>query len=119
MSTEDPGFWKDLAKHLWALLVPLGWWIWNKQDKRIEKVENDMDAQASQKSVDELGEGLHSLRNRVVTREDFKAHEERDERDRVERREAENKLFEKVDDLKDDMTGRFDSLKDLIIGRTR
>lgn len=116
---DDPGFWKEATKHLWALLIPVVAYVWNKQDKRIEKVEKDMDAQASQKSVDELSESMHSLRNKVVTREDFRAHEERDQRDRDERREAEVKLFDKIDTMKDDMTGRFDGLKDLILSRSK
>lgn len=116
---DDPGFWKDASKFLWLLLVPLASYIWNKHEERIAKLETTLDAQASQKSVDDLGESLHNLRNKVVTREDFRAHEERDQKDRDERREAESKIFDKIDAMKDDMTGRFDNLKDLILQRPK
>lgn len=116
---DDPSFWKDAAKFLWLLLVPLVRHFWIKHEERLEKLENGMSAQASQKSVDELGEAVHSLRNRVVSKEDFKAHEERDLQDRNERRQAEAKIFDKIDDIRDDMTGRFDNLKDLILQRVK
>ncbi len=31
--------WHEIAKYLWGLLVPAGWWIFNKQDKRLDAME--------------------------------------------------------------------------------
>ena len=102
--------WKELAKWLWGLLLPALWWMWNKQDKRI-------DEKAGASDVKEIKASLHELRNRVVTKEAFDAHEARDQKDRDERRETEIKLFDKIDGLKDDVNGKFDQIRDLLIGR--
>ncbi len=116
---EDPSIWKQVANWLWGLLIPLGWYAVNQRDRKIEKLEIEMDQRASQKSVDELKDSIHGMRNRMITREDFKDHEVRDDKDRTERREQEVLLFEKVDDLKDDINTKFNALKDLIISRTK
>jgi hypothetical protein len=102
--------WKELAKWLWGLLVPAAWWMWNKQDKRL-------DGKAEAADVKEMKESLHSLRNKVVTKDDFAAHEARDQKDRDERRETEIKLFDKIDRMKDDFSGKLDGIKDLLIAR--
>jgi hypothetical protein len=109
--------WKEIAKYGWSLLLPLLVWLWKKQDARIDKQDERMESLASQKSVDEMAESLHSLRNKVVSREDFRAHEDRDQRDREERRDTEVKLFDKIDQFKDDVNEKFDTLKDLLLGR--
>lgn len=115
----DPGFWKEAAGWSWGLLVPLGWYVLSTRDKRIEKVEETLKDRASSEAVKELSSAIHSLRGRMITREDFREHEVRDDRDRTERREQEILLFEKVDDLKDDINTKFNVLKDLIIARTK
>jgi hypothetical protein len=34
--------WKEAAKFLWGILIPVGAWAWNKQDKRLESIEGRM-----------------------------------------------------------------------------
>ena len=112
MSAPDPGFWADIAKWLWGLLVPAGWWMWKKQDDRIEKLEN---ARAYAVDVKELKEAVQSVKDKMVTSDQLAAHEASDRDDRAERRETEISLFNKVDELKDSMSQRLDALKDLIM----
>ena len=112
MSAPDPGFWADIAKWLWGLLIPAWLWMWKKQDDRLGKVE---DAKASASDVTQLRDAVHSLRNNMVTREDFKGHENSDRADRAERRETEISLFTKMDELKDSMNNKFDAIRELIM----
>ena len=111
---DDPSFWKEAAKYLWGLLVPAGWWIFKKQDDRLTRVEEQ---KAHAADVKELKDAIHSLRNRMVTKEDFARHEADDKADRAERREAEISLFNKVDELKDSVNNKFDAIKDLLLRR--
>lgn len=39
--------WQDIAKWLWGVLVPVGAWAWNKQDKRLDKIEENMVSRAA------------------------------------------------------------------------
>ena len=109
---EDPSFWMKLANYLWGLLVPAGWWMWKKQDDRLGKLE---EAKASSADMIELKAAIHSMRANMVTSEQLKAHEESDRADRAERRDTEISLFNKVDELKDSINQRFDTIRDLIM----
>lgn len=110
--------WMEAAKWIvTALVIPLLAVIWSMLNGRISKTEIRMESLATQKSVDEVAESLHSLRNKVVSREDFRAHEERDNNDRKERRETEITLFAKIDDLKDSVNDKFDAIRDLLLTR--
>lgn len=109
--------WKGLAQWLWIAVSGLAWWVWKKQDRRIDRNEERMDAKADVSDMAEIKEGLHSLRNKVVTREDFRTHEERDDNERKERREDIKELFGRIDGIKDDIGIRFDAIRDLLIER--
>lgn len=70
--------WQDIAKWLWGLLVPAGWWIFNKQDKRIDAVEASLkektDVSESEKHreyIAKLFEKIdeHSRRDEALFRE--------------------------------------------------
>lgn len=103
MSTEDPGIIKILLEWAWAGVLGLGALIYRRH-------EHDMA---------EVKAGMHTLRNRVATKEELKEHEERETRDREERRASETLLFQKFDALKDEMNAKFDALKTLILEMRR
>lgn len=44
--------WHEIAKYLWGLLLPAGWWIFNKQDKRMDALEGAMKTKADQTEMD-------------------------------------------------------------------
>tara|TARA_R110000868_G_scaffold218849_1_gene469665 strand:+ start:5881 stop:6222 length:342 start_codon:yes stop_codon:yes gene_type:complete len=109
---DDISSWKELAKYLWGLLVPAGWWMWNKQDKRIDKVEATMYTQENAKerreSVDK------SLEDR---RQDVKdIYETINERGRVNEARHE-KTNDMIRDLTRDMSQGFSDLKDILLKR--
>ena len=108
---DDPSSWMKFANWLWGLLVPAGWWMWDKQDKRLGKLE---EAKASSADMIELKAAIHSMRSTMVTSEQLAKHEESDRADRAERRDTEISLFNKVDELKDSINQRFDTIRDLI-----
>lgn len=43
--------WHEIAKWLWGLLVPAGWWIFNRQDKRMDALEAQMSDKAEKDEV--------------------------------------------------------------------
>ena len=113
---DDPSFWLKVANWLWGLLVPATWWMWKKQDDRLGKLE---DAKASSADMIELKAAIHSMRANMVTSEQLAKHEESDRADRAERRDTEISLFNKVDELKDSINQRFDTIRDLIMNSRR
>lgn len=79
--------WKEIAQWLWGLFIPAGWWMWNRQDKRLEDIEDAMKAKADK---DEVNKALED------------------------RRQDARELFKANADLRADMMGGFSQLKDLI-----
>jgi len=102
---DDPGMWKEAAKWLWGVLVPVGAYIWNKQDKRIDAMEQKMyskeDARERRESVDET---LEARRQDVIA-----LHNKIDAR-------AE-KLDDKIDHVLVQMNAGFSDIKDLLLRR--
>lgn len=102
---DDPGFWKEAAKYLWGVLVPVGAYLWNKQDKRIDNMEARLyskeDARERRETVDEV---LEARRQDVIalhTKIDARA----------------EKLDDKIDHVLRDMNAGFSDLKDLLLRR--
>ena len=99
----DDALWKDIAKYLWGILIPIGVWVFNKQDKRIEAVEGHMykkeDAKERTVMVDEI---LESRRQDVIA-----LHAKIDAR-------AE-KLDDKIDNLQHNMHSGFNEIKNILL----
>lgn len=102
---DDPGLWKELAKYLWGVLVPVGAYIWNKQDKRLDKVEEKMftqeEARERRKNIEDV---LEARRQDVIA-----LHAKIDAR-------AE-KLDDKIETLQQSMHAGFSDLKDILLRR--
>ena len=102
---DDPGLWKEAAKYLWGVLVPAGWWMWNKQDKRLDRVEEKMftqdEAKERRKNIEDV---LEARRQDVIA-----LHSKIDAR-------AE-KLDDKIEALQQSMHAGFSDLKDILLKR--
>ncbi|MCR4300741.1 MAG: hypothetical protein NUV51_03950 [Sulfuricaulis sp.] len=96
MSTEDPGMLKQFLEWAWLLVLGLIGVVWHRQDARIDKNER--------------------MTESVISRNEFTAHEARDERDRIERREAERTLFDKIDALDAKIDAKLAMIFDRLMG---
>jgi hypothetical protein len=75
---------KTLASWLWGLLVPVVFWVWNKQDKRIDTIEGSMVSRSAlaerkievDRELDERRLGERQLHERINEHilEDTKIH---------------------------------------------
>ena len=59
--TDDPSIWKQLAGWLWGILVPVGAWAWNAMNKRLERIETELDAKADAKEFDRQKDNIAKL----------------------------------------------------------
>ena len=102
---EDPGIWKEVAKYLWGVLVPVGAYLWNKQDKRLDRIEEKMftqeEAKERRKNIEDV---LEARRQDVIA-----LHSKIDAR-------AE-KLDDKIEALQQSMHAGFSDLKDILLKR--
>lgn len=57
--------WQDIAKHLWALLVPAGWWIWKKQDDRMNTLEAAMKEKADRAELDRQRDNISKIFDKI------------------------------------------------------
>ena len=53
--------WHEIAKWLWGLLVPAGWWIFNRQDKRMDLLEASMEKKADKAELDRQRDNVGTL----------------------------------------------------------
>lgn len=72
--------WKELANYLWGVLVPIGAWAWNKQDKRLDRVEERMVSKdALQERKHEVDAQLEARRQgEIALHAKIEAHSEQD-----------------------------------------
>jgi len=100
---DETALWKDIAKYLWGILIPIAVWIFNRMDKRIEVVEAHMynkdDAKERSMMIDEI---LESRRQDVIV-----LHNKIDTR-------AE-KLDDKIETLTKDMNHGFNEIKNILL----
>ena len=101
------GDWKDAAQWLWLGLLGLIKLLWNKQEERFKKLEDNMysktQAQERQMTVTEL---LEARRLDVIT-----LHSKIDA--------SADKMNTKIDKLKDDVSEGFSDLKDILLRRNQ
>lgn len=57
--------WHEIAKYLWGLLVPAGWWIFNKQDKRMDALEAAMQTKANQTEMDRQRDHVEKIFEKI------------------------------------------------------
>ena len=81
--------WASIAAYLVAALSGL---LYQNTRERMKEKE---------KSYTEQLKALHAALAMCITKEDFEKHEEREDRDRQERRDAERTLFDKIDHIRD------------------
>ena len=79
---DETSFWKAAANWLWVAILPLLKWIWDRQGKDIQEVKD----------------GLHSLKNRVVSLDAMKDRKEEVDRSLEARRTGERDLHERLND---------------------
>jgi len=93
-----------LVEHLWVLLGPIVGWVWNKQDARINHLEDSMytqeDARERRDSVDKALEDRRQDVIQLHTKIDSRA----------------ERLNDKMDKLAHDMNEGSGSIRDLLIG---
>lgn len=53
--------WKDVAQWAWGLLVPAGWWIFNRQDKRMDSLEGAMKDKADKDELDRQRDNISKI----------------------------------------------------------
>lgn len=53
--------WEDVAKWAWGLLVPAGWWIFNRQDKRMDILESAMKDKADKVELDRQRDNISKI----------------------------------------------------------
>ena len=84
---DETAFFKEIAKYLWGVLVPAGWWIFNKQDKRIDNVEATMYTKnAAKDRREEVDKILEDRRQDVIalhSKIDFRSEKLDDKLDRT------------------------------------
>lgn len=68
--------WHEIAKWLWGLLVPAGWWIFNRQDKRMDLLEASMEKKADKAELDRQRDNVGTLFDKLDehARRDEKMH---------------------------------------------
>lgn len=90
--------WQAIAKWLWGLLVPAIWWMWNKQDARLTKIEDSMYTKSSalerHTAINDL---LEARRKDVI-----------DLHHKIDTRAA--RIDDKVDALAERMDGKIDGI---------
>lgn len=72
--------WQDIARWLWGVLVPVGAWAWNKQDKRLDKIEERMvSREALQERKHEVDAQLEARRQgEIALHTKIESHSEQD-----------------------------------------
>lgn len=65
MDAHDPGLWEQVAKYLWGILVPAGWWIFNKQDKRMDSLEEAMKTKADNAEMDRQRDHIEKIFDKI------------------------------------------------------
>lgn len=53
--------WEDVAKWAWGLLVPAGWWIFNRQDKRMDNIEGAMKDKADKAELERQRDNISKI----------------------------------------------------------
>lgn len=99
--------WQEVAKYLWGLLVPIGIWAWNKQDGRLNKLEENTVTRAEAQERREVVDVQLEARRQDVIALHAKVE------DKVER------LNDKLDGVSRDMHTGFDSIKDILLRRVK
>ena len=102
---DETTIWKELAKYLWGLMLPLAVWIFNKQDKRLESLETQMypKSQALERQAT-VNETLEARRKDVI-----ELHAKIDSRA--------GKLDDKIDLLARDMHAGLSEIKTILLER--
>ena len=57
--------WQEIAKYLWTALVPAGWWIFKKQDERVNNLEKAMDKKADETEMDRQRDNITSIFEKI------------------------------------------------------
>lgn len=57
--------WHEIAKYLWGLLVPAGWWMWNTQDKRMAALEATMKEKADKAELDRQRDNISNIFEKI------------------------------------------------------
>jgi len=96
---------KDVAKHLWTILVPVGWWVWDKQDSRLKNLEDKMFTRDEAKDRQEsINDSLEARRQDVIA-----LHSKIDTKS--------DNLNSKIDTLSRDMNAGISEIKTILLER--
>ena len=101
MSTEDPGVIKQLLDWAWAGVLALGGLVYKKHNEE----------------MGELKEALHSLRNKVVGKDEYRDRNELVDKLLEDRRIGEREVYREMGELRREVTKGFSDLKDLLISK--